>query len=80
MQMLSGTIGVVLGIISIIGGVVVLMGALRMKNLKSHTFAMVSSVIAMIPFISPCCILGIPFGIWALVVLLKPEVKAAFTD
>jgi hypothetical protein len=33
----------------------------------------------MIPCISPCCLLGLPIGIWALVVLLKPEVKAAFT-
>ena len=25
-----------------------------------------------------CCIAGLPVGIWALVILLKPEVKSAF--
>ena len=32
----------------------------------------------MIPFVSPCCILGIPFGWGALLVLNDPEVAAAF--
>jgi hypothetical protein len=39
---------------------------------------MTASVIAMIPCISPCCIVGLPIGIWAMVVLSKPEVKSAF--
>ncbi len=47
--------------------------------LQSYGFAMTASIIAMIPCISPCCLLGLPFGIWALVVLSKPEVKSAFT-
>ena len=32
----------------------------------------------MVPCISPCCLLGLPFGIWALSVLNKPHVQAAF--
>jgi hypothetical protein len=28
--------------------------------------------------VSPCCFIGLPIGIWALIVLAKPEVKAAF--
>jgi hypothetical protein len=39
---------------------------------------MAASIIAMIPCVSPCCLLGLPIGIWALVVLMKPEVKSAF--
>jgi hypothetical protein len=49
-----------------------------MKNLQSYGLAMTASIVAMIPCISPCCILGLPFGIWALVILNRPEVKAAF--
>ena len=37
-----------------------------------------ATIIAMVPCISPCCLVGLPIGIWALVVLMKPEVKAAF--
>jgi hypothetical protein len=33
----------------------------------------------MVPGLSPCCLLGLPIGIWAAVVLNKAEVKSAFT-
>jgi hypothetical protein len=61
------------------GSAVVIYGALQMKNLKNYPLAMAASIIAMIPYVSPCCCVGLPIGIWALVVLLKPEVKSAFT-
>ena len=51
---------------------------LKMKNLESYSFAMAASIIAMIPCIGPCCLLGIPFGIWSIVVLGDAQVKAAF--
>ena len=49
-----------------------------MKKLVNYRLAMVVSILALAPCISPCCLLGLPFGIWALVVLNKPEVKSAF--
>jgi hypothetical protein len=76
--MLSGTVGVVLSIIGIIMCGVILLGALKMKKLQSYRLAMAASIIAMIPCLSPCCLIGLPIGIWALVVLSKPEVKSAF--
>jgi hypothetical protein len=36
------------------------------------------TILVMIPCLSPCCILGIPIGIWGLIVLMDPNVKAAF--
>jgi hypothetical protein len=56
----------------------VLIGAIRMKRLESYGFVMAAAIVAMIPCISPCCLLGLPFGIWALVVLTDGSVKAAF--
>jgi hypothetical protein len=53
-------------------------GALKMKNLENFGLAMAASIIALIPCFGPCCCIGIPAGIWALVVLNKPEVKSAF--
>jgi hypothetical protein len=53
--------------------------ALRMRQLKSWPLAMAGAIAAMIPLTtSICCVAGLPLGIWALVVLNKPEVKAAF--
>ncbi|MFN3408142.1 MAG: DUF4339 domain-containing protein [Limisphaerales bacterium] len=77
-EMLSGGLGIVSGILGLAMSVVVLLGALKMKKLESYTFALVTAIIAMVPCISPCCVIGIPIGIWALVVLNKPEVKGAF--
>ncbi len=77
--MVGGGTGIVTGIIGIIIGVIVLVGAMKMRKLESYGFAMTASVLAMIPCVSPCCILGLPFGIWAIVVLSKPEVKEAFS-
>jgi hypothetical protein len=50
-----------------------------MQKLQSYQFALTASIVAMVPCISPCCLFGLPFGIWALVVLNKPEVKSQFT-
>ena len=74
-NMLTGTMGVVA---HFVGLIVILIAAIKMKKLESHGFAMTASILAMIPFISPCCCIGLPVGIWALVILSKPEVKAAF--
>ena len=77
-QMFSGVAGAVFAGIGIVVAIVIFLGALKMKKLQSHGFAMTVSIIAMLPCVSPCCLLGLPIGIWALVVLNKPEVKSAF--
>lgn len=55
------------------------LGALKMKNLQSYGLANTGAILSLIPCCGPCVCLGIPLGIWALVVLRKPEVRAAFT-
>ncbi|HJV49193.1 MAG TPA: hypothetical protein VJ549_07970 [Geothrix sp.] len=77
-QMMSGGLGMAAAILGIAVGVVVFLGALKMKEGRSYGFAMAASILAMVPCLSPCCCLGLPFGIWALVILVKPEVKGAF--
>lgn len=75
----GGAMGMVGSLIALVIAVFLVWAALQMKALRNWMLAVVASVLAMIPCISPCCIIGLPIGIWALVVLLKPEVKAAFT-
>ncbi|MCY2959510.1 MAG: hypothetical protein NTY35_05030 [Planctomycetota bacterium] len=70
---------VVGGILNIGGAALIAFGAWRMKEMKSYGLAMTASILAMIPcFTSCCCLLGLPAGIWALIVLLDKDVKAAF--
>jgi hypothetical protein len=75
---MEGGIGVAAGVFGLVVAAVILVGAMKMKKLESYPFAMTSAIVAMVPCISPCCLLGLPFGIWALIVLGDSSVKAAF--
>ena len=77
----SGITVVVIGsmVLLAIGAVVVIVGGIKLKNLSSRGWAKTSAVLSMIPFcVSYSCLLGLPFGIWAFVVMGKPQVKAGF--
>jgi hypothetical protein len=76
--MMQGPIGIVTGLLSLAIGVAIFLGAMRMKSLTSYGFAMAAAVLAMVPCISPCCCLGLPAGIWAIVALMDQNVKASF--
>lgn len=56
----------------------VLFSGKLMLDGKSHGVCMAGAIIACIPVCTPCLLLGIPFGIWAIVVLQQPAVKSAF--
>ena len=77
-NMFSGTVGVISNIIAFLLSGLIFLGAMKMKKLENYGLAITASIVAMIPCLSPCCLLGLPIGIWALVVLSKPEVKSAF--
>jgi hypothetical protein len=76
--MFSGTLGIVQGIMGLVFGGVIIYGALQMMKLESYGLAMAACIMAMIPFFSPCCCLGLPIGIWGIVVLNDPIVKSSF--
>jgi predicted Zn finger-like uncharacterized protein len=77
--------GVVIGTIvgNVINGIgiflqpIVILGAIKMKQLKSYGLATTASILAMLPC-GFCCLLGLPFGIWSLVVINRPDVKDSF--
>lgn len=56
----------------------VIYGGARMYAAKSYAMARLAAILALIPVTSCCFVLGIPVGIWSLIVLRPPEVKAAF--
>lgn len=66
--------------VGIVGACVIFLGGLKMKSLENYGLSMAAAIVSFIPCVSPCCLLGLPIGIWALVVLNRPEVKAAFTS
>lgn len=55
-----------------------LIGAICLFRVRGYGLAMTAMVCALLPCDVYCCIFNLPFGIWGLILLNKPEVKAAF--
>lgn len=77
-ELIEGTVGIGISFVGILIAAFVIYASLKMKELTQWELSVAASILAMIPCISPCCIVGLPIGIWCLVVLLRPEVRAAF--
>jgi hypothetical protein len=78
-ESLAGTGGKLLNLLAAVVGGLVVFGAIQMRALKMYPAAIAAAVLSMLPFGSCCCCLSLPVGIWALVILVKPEVRSQFT-
>jgi hypothetical protein len=58
-------------------GVLMILGAVSLRQLQSRWLALTGAVVAVLPW-SPAWLLGLPMGIWALVVQNRREVENAF--
>ena len=67
----------VLLLLSMLSGVFMIVGGLRMLRLQSYGWAMTACIVAVLPF-NPVGFIGLIIGIWGLVVLNQPSVRAAF--
>jgi hypothetical protein len=76
-SLMSGPANIISNLFMIALSAFVIFGALKMRNLQSHGLALGAAIVSILPC-SGCCCLGMPVGIWALIMLLKPEVKSQF--
>ncbi len=69
----GGGFGAAMNLVGLAIGLFILIGAIKMKNLESHSVAVASAIVAMIPCFSPCCLLGLPlgFGRWSCSMTLR---------
>jgi hypothetical protein len=67
-----------MGTLSGMVGIGLLIGGTLMMKLQNYGFVFAANILALIPCISCCFPVSIPFGIWGLVVLNNPDVRAAF--
>jgi uncharacterized membrane protein YhaH (DUF805 family) len=65
-------------LLMVLANVVITTGAFAMRGLRNRGLSMTACVLAVIPCFGPCFLLGIPFGIWGLVVMNDPDVRRAF--
>ena len=73
----TGAVGIAQYALSLIANITILIGALRMRKCRSYGLALTASILCLLCNWS-CFCLGPGIGIWALIVLCKPEVKGAF--
>ena len=74
-----GTYALPTAVVSVVVVLVGLIGSTRMLQMKTYGLAMVAAVLTLIPCVGPCCCLGLPIGIWSLVVLSNVQVRQQFT-
>ena len=78
MNLAFGAVGFIWSILVLGLSGLVVYGGLQMMKLTNYNLSLAATIVALVPCISPCCCLGLPFGIWGLVVLLDDANKAAF--
>jgi phage FluMu protein Com len=73
----NATVNIVQQSVALAVCIVMFLGAQKMKNLQNYGMSLTASILALLP-VSCCCLFLLPVGIWSIVVLNDPYVKAAF--
>ena len=66
---------VFVGMLSVVPGLLLLFGAIAMLKLRRYALAVVSSIVAGVS--GPVAFMGLPVGIWSIVVLARRDVRQA---
>ncbi|MCU0962176.1 MAG: serine/threonine protein kinase, partial [Pirellulaceae bacterium] len=77
--MAVGLLVLAFGLLPLMCSVIITAGAARMRRVRNYELAVAAAILAMVP-LHPWVILGLPLGIWALLVLHRPDVKALFAE
>jgi tRNA A-37 threonylcarbamoyl transferase component Bud32 len=65
-------VGIVL--FKVVPGLLILFGAFQMLRLRSYAWAVTAAILSIVA----CSLIGLPMGIWALIILLQPDVRETF--
>jgi tRNA A-37 threonylcarbamoyl transferase component Bud32 len=70
-------VGLCLEVVALVIALTIMLGSVCMKDLEGQPLPTVAAILAMLPW-SPAVLVGLGLGVWALVTLWRPEVRAAF--
>src|SRR3954452_13816261 len=79
-EMMKGSAGLAATVVQglfILVNAFIIVGSVQMMRLKMRPLAIAAASVAMVNFGSCCCLLGMPIGIWSIVILLQDDVKQA---
>lgn len=73
---------IIMTIIGFFVSFIVLFAGLRLRSLRSPGLVYAGAIMASLPCCVgvPCCCLGLPIGVWAIVTMQDEQVKAAFAE
>lgn len=74
----QGPGGTALRVFFLFHSLLIIAGALAMMNRRLYGLAVIGSLASMIYINYCCCLLGFPLGLWAMLVLMSPEVRDSF--
>ncbi len=60
------------------GNLAIIVGAVCMLRLRSRAMCWIAAIVSVLPMCSAFFVVGIPFGIWAIVVLCRDDTRARF--
>lgn len=74
--LLQDAFGLVLGLVV---NSVILAGSFKLLKVQSWGLGLAAAILIMLPCGGCCCCIGLPIGIWLVILLNKPEVKSSFS-
>jgi hypothetical protein len=79
---MSGTVGMFSNLLTLVTALVIVAGGVKMRSAEMYSLCVVAAALTLVPCLTPCCCccVGMPVGIWALIVLLDQHVRSAFTS
>ncbi len=77
-EMTTGSLGLVVNFLGLGISALIIFASTKMRKLESRGLVLTATILSMLPCTSACCCVGLPVGVWILIVLNKPGVKSAF--
>jgi hypothetical protein len=77
---LTNALKIALLTFTFIRGIVILIGSWRMRKAESYRSSVAAAILASCGVLCPMLWFSAPFGIWALVILIRKDTRAAFTE
>jgi TM2 domain-containing membrane protein YozV len=68
--------GFMILLLKMVPALFILFGAFQMLRLRSYAWAMAAAILSIVA----CSLIGLPIGIWALIVLARPDVRETFAQ
>jgi DUF4097 and DUF4098 domain-containing protein YvlB/predicted Ser/Thr protein kinase len=73
---LGGMVGFSIFMFKIVPAILIFIGAILMMQIRSYGWAVAAAIVAIIS----CSLIGFPVGIWALIVLMRADVRETFAN